>query len=923
MRWHQADQQAAQLAGAFTLRIDQATLAINPQRQQGPAIALPIAGGPAAESATAANHVLHQACLHQMVSTDGSDWLARSPRTIDTDHRLAESDRLNITAGGAATVPVLGFTNTMSIPGYRIVRTLGEGGMATVYLAIQENFQREVALKIMSPLLGRGDSSYGERFLREARIVAQLNHPHIVAVYDVGVHEQQHYLAMEYVAGEDLRSRHLKLNLKQSLSAVKQVALALDYAHKKGYVHRDIKPENVLLNEDSSRAVLTDFGIARPSGVESGLTQTGTAIGTPSYMSPEQALGKPLDHRTDLYSLGVVLYFLLVGDVPFTADSAVAVGIKHAVEPIPRLPAPLTRFQLIIDKALAKAADKRFQSGTEFAEAIDQLITQLQPELEIAWRAQLKAQAETPSAAPAAATVISGANPTAIPGIATPAATPIKRNTEAAMVLHAEDRVGGQARNIPGRTPIKSIPASAERSKLPLVLTISVLLAGGAGAGYWYWQQQQQAAAVPTATTEPVVEPSVEPVATTPDNGATDRTASSGEIAAEPLTETAPVATSEQTDPQTTISAGDAQTVGNGSVPAPTDSSAEAPSNVNAPSADTTAAEPAQTPIERLLADANKRLKAGKLIEPADDSAESLYNQVLKLDSKNAAAIEGRKNVGIALAKQGLEASKNGDGLRASMLYERAVVLAPKARDVQLLKQRLDAARRGEQAKPLLERAKQLETAGNLITPANNNAYDLYKQAQQIDPASTLALRGLSEVEVKLADEIERLWRKGQVTEASALYAGAKERYPDSKDIADAGKGILQATNRKPKPAETLDAELERPEILTLRVSGNPLNSLPSEQTTLLVIGTSLHAAFTYQNFKPGSTVVEAQLYDDTHQIKLGSKRLTLNYDAGELRFQIDRPVEGFADGDYFLDLYANGERLTSLPFKIQRADLF
>ena len=855
-----------------------------------------------------------------MRSTDGSDWLARSPRTIDTDRHLAESDRLNITTGGAATVPALGFANTMSIPGYRIVRTLGEGGMATVYLAIQENFQREVALKIMSPLLGRGDSSYGERFLREARIVAQLNHPHIVAVYDVGVHEQQHYLAMEYVAGEDLRSRHLKLNLKQSLSAVKQVALALDYAHKKGYVHRDIKPENVLLNEDSSRAVLTDFGIARPSGVESGLTQTGTAIGTPSYMSPEQALGKPLDHRTDLYSLGVVLYFLLVGDVPFTADSAVAVGIKHAVEPIPRLPAPLTRFQLIIDKALAKAADKRFQSGTEFAEAIDQLIAQLQPELEIAWRAQLKAQAEIPSATPAAATVISGANPTAIPGIATPAATPIKRNTEAAMVLHADDRVGGPARSSPTRTPIRSIPASTERSKLPLVLTISVLLAGGAGAGYWYWQQQQAVGTADTATTPG--KQAEQPPASTDSTASQAGSKGAGEIAAEPLTETTPVTGTGSTatdiaDDSATSRPAETAPVGN---EAGTESQL---ANTPATTVPETAAEPAQTPVERLLADAEKRFKAGKLIEPADDSAESLYSQVLKLDSKNAAAIEGRKNVGIALAKQGIDASKTGDGLRAAMLYERAVVLAPKARDVQLLKQRLDAARRGEQAKPLLERAKQLEASGNLITPSNNNAYDLYRQAQQIDPASTLALRGLSEVEVKLADEIERLWRKGQVTEASALYAGAKERYPDSKDIADAGKGIVQATNRKPKPTETLDAELERPEILTLRVSGNPLNSLPSEQTTLLVIGTSLHAAFTYQNFKPGSTVIEAQLYDDSHQIKLGSKRLTLNYDAGELRFQIDRPVEGFADGDYFLDLYANGERLTSLPFKIQRADLF
>lgn len=818
----------------------------------------------------------------------------------------------------------------MEIPGYRIVRTLGEGGMATVYLAIQENFQREVALKIMSPLLARGDASYGERFLREARIVAQLNHPHIVAVYDVGVHDGQHYLAMEYVPGDDLKNRRLQLSLKQTLSAVRQVALALDYAHKKGYVHRDIKPENVLLNEDSSRAVLTDFGIARPSGTEGGLTQTGTAIGTPSYMSPEQALGKPLDHRTDLYSLGVVLYFLLVGEVPFTADSAVAVGIKHAVEPVPRLPASLLSFQLIIDKAMAKAADKRFQSGAEFAEAIDQLIAQLTAPLEVSWRQQLQQTVAAERTPPAAATVISGANPTAIPAARARTVTPPA--TDAALVARADDRLGGKRVGQRTAPPAPATPAT--RSPLPLVLAIAAVI-GAAGAGWYWYQQQDTAPALHTGAGDSATKaenPSelaagkVNPVSTEPAPDATagsnvDATAANAneanqnpanatEQAAEPLTDTRPVeAAPASSAPENAV----AEIPGN---------SADA-SGAASPGPTPATLDPNQQQIANLLAEADKRVKAGKLIEPANDSAEALYSQVLKIDSQNAAAKEGRKNVGIALAKQGIDLSKSGDSLRATMLYERAVVLAPKARDVQLLKQRLDASRRAEQAKPLLDKAKQLELAGALITPSNNNAYDLYKQAQAIDPASTLALAGLSQLEVKLADEIERLWRKGQVTEASALYAGAKERYPDSKDIADAGRSIVQSAKGKPKPVETLDADLERPEILSLRVAGQPLTSLPSEQTTLLVIGTSLHAAFTYQNFKAGGTVIEATLYDDSHQIKLGSRKLNLSYDAGELRFQIDRPVEGFPDGEYFLDLYANGERLTSLPFKVQRADLF
>jgi serine/threonine protein kinase len=844
-----------------------------------------------------------------------------------------------ITADRIVLISLLGLAITMWIPGYRIVRTLGEGGMATVYLAIQENFQREVALKIMSPMLARGDASYGERFLREARIVAQLNHPHIVAVYDVGLHDGQHYLAMEYVPGDDLKARRLKLSLHQALGAVKQVAIALDYAHKKGYVHRDIKPENVLLSEDCSRAVLTDFGIARPSGVEGGLTQTGTAIGTPSYMSPEQALGKPLDHRTDLYSLGVVLYYMLIGEVPFTADSAVAVGIKHAVEPVPRLPPALIAFQLMIDKAMAKAADKRFQSGAEFAHGIDELLAALQPELEIAWRAQLKQTAATEAAAPSA-TIISGANPTAIPPTAAPR-SPTPPAAEVALTANASERFGTAGKRAPARTPAPlMISSPAEKSKLPLVLAIVAVL-GVAGGWYWYQQQQKNAAGnkadlnnptesvaqtqpiTPNNANEPATTGNASSTASAPETVAVDDSTSEPgkELSAPPLSETIPVESSANgAEPATNTGTEPSTATTTTTAGSTTDTTGSTTATTAEPVA---AVDPKVEQINKLLADADKRLKTGKLIEPANDNAEALYNQVLKLDSQNAAAKEGRKNVGIALARQGIELSKAGDGLRATMLYERSVVLAPKARDVQLLKQRLESGRRAEQAKPLLDKAKQLETAGALITPANNNAYDLYKQAQAIDPASTQALGGLSQVEVKLADEIERLWRKGQVGEASALYAGAKERYPDSKDIADAGKLVLQGANRKPKPAETLDDELQRPEILSLRVSGNPLNSLPSEQTTLLVIGTSLHAAFTYQNFKPGATVIEAQLYDDTHQIKLGNKRLTLNYDAGEVRFQLDRPVEGFPDGDYFLDLFANGERLTSLTFKIQRADLF
>lgn len=242
--------------------------------------------------------------------------------------------------------------------------------MATVYLAIQESFEREVALKVLDPRISR-DSTFSERFLTEARIVSRLMHPNIVTVYDVGSHNGLHFLSMEYVPGRDLKHRRFELSLSDNLRAVKDVARALDYAARKGCVHRDVKPDNIMLHAEDGRAVLMDFGIARIADIVSSMTQTGTAVGTPHYMSPEQARGVAVDGRSDLYSLGVVTFLLLTGYLPYDSDSAVSVGVMHISDTIPRLPPHLSGFQGLIDRALAKNPDDRFQSGAEFIAAIE------------------------------------------------------------------------------------------------------------------------------------------------------------------------------------------------------------------------------------------------------------------------------------------------------------------------------------------------------------------------------------------------------------------------------------------------------------------------------------------------------------------------------------------------------------------------
>lgn len=258
----------------------------------------------------------------------------------------------------------------MQIPGYRVIRKINQGGMSTVYLAIQISVGRVVALKVMSPTLN-GDPAFSERFQREANIVGQLSHPNIVAIYDIGRHENLNYIAMDYLPGGSVHDQMMKgINTADALRITCEIAIALDHAHEKGYIHRDIKPENILFRADGS-AVLTDFGVAKGMVGVSRMTSVGQVVGTPHYMSPEQTRGKPVDARSDLYSLGVVCYEMLTGSVPFQGDEAVAIAIKHISAPVPRLPRQYQIYQKIIDKLLAKDPEQRFQRGRDLVEAIE------------------------------------------------------------------------------------------------------------------------------------------------------------------------------------------------------------------------------------------------------------------------------------------------------------------------------------------------------------------------------------------------------------------------------------------------------------------------------------------------------------------------------------------------------------------------
>jgi serine/threonine-protein kinase len=269
---------------------------------------------------------------------------------------------------------------------YRIERELGRGGMATVLLARDLRHDRHVALKVLHPHLAQVLGP--ERFLREIRLCAGLQHPHILAVHDSGDAGGQLWFAMPYVEGETLRSRLLRehqLPVDEALRVTSEVADALHYAHQRGVIHRDIKPENILLSGVSTRergrsggdhALVADFGIARvfPSEQEEPLTESGFSLGTPQYMSPEQAAAqRDLDPRTDIYSLGCVLYEMLAGEPPFTGPNPQAVLSRRLTEPVPRLSAtrevPITLERAVV-RSLARAPADRFSTAAEFADAL-------------------------------------------------------------------------------------------------------------------------------------------------------------------------------------------------------------------------------------------------------------------------------------------------------------------------------------------------------------------------------------------------------------------------------------------------------------------------------------------------------------------------------------------------------------------------
>ncbi|RME34127.1 MAG: serine/threonine protein kinase, partial [Gammaproteobacteria bacterium] len=264
------------------------------------------------------------------------------------------------------------YNDLMEIPGYRIIRPIGKGGMATAYLAIQESLERQVVLKVLSP--GPADTAESvERFLNEGRIVASLRHPNIITIYDIGIADEVIYISMEYVEGGDLKQRMAEFSVpEKALELLLKIGSALDAVHQRGIIHRDVKPGNILFRDEET-PLLTDFGIAKQTAIDHDLTSTGLFVGSPNYMAPEQAEGGAVDGRADLYSLGVIFHEMLTGRKPYEGRTVVEILMLHRQAPIPKLPPDLEVYQELLELLLAKRPRDRFRDARSMIDYIERM----------------------------------------------------------------------------------------------------------------------------------------------------------------------------------------------------------------------------------------------------------------------------------------------------------------------------------------------------------------------------------------------------------------------------------------------------------------------------------------------------------------------------------------------------------------------
>ncbi len=651
--------------------------------------------------------------------------------------------------------------------------------MATVYLAFQESVQREVALKIMSPTL-LADPDFGERFLREARIAAKLHHRHVVGVHDVGRSGDFHYIAMEYLDGESLLVKDgTPRSPEFSLRVTREIAMALNYAHSKGFVHRDIKPDNILLREDGS-AVLTDFGIARASDSATRMTRTGTVVGTPHYMSPEQARGRSVDGRADLYSLGVVLYELLTGRVPFQAEDSLAVGIMHITQPIPVLPEQMHNLQPLLNRLLAKQPEDRFQAGEAVSDAIEQI--------EIA-------------NASGATAILPGVKPAEDTEATRPLQRPHKTDADESY-YRSEPRLGSidDIAEAPQRRPRNRgtpRPATRHRRKRYVFGVVLILLLGVGGFALWHYQNRLRALLPSTELNSLIARG--------------DKALTAGKLigpgSAREMYEAARALDVDNDQArqglnkvgQRLIVEGHAAIAHNELQAADKDLAAAdevlgGGADVEQLRKDLHAAQTRNTKSGQLLSAGDAALAAGKLF--GSGSATAAYQQVLDADPTNALALNGLKKVAKAVAQQARDAISAGNINDANEKIADLTRLSPN--DPAIPELRAAIANQHADTRQVLDR--QLDHANAQMQSGklggNDGAIALFRAILKQVPGSKAASQGLQKAAKTLIGQANRALDDDKIEQAGRLLSLAASASPKQPELSRAKSRLRETRER-------------------------------------------------------------------------------------------------------------------------------
>jgi len=733
------------------------------------------------------------------------------------------------------------------IPGYEIYERLGRGGMATVFRALHLNLDREVAIKVMDASMS-ADESFSERFIREARISARLIHPHILQIYDVNNFDGMNYIAMEYLPGGDMAGQ-IRGAMTQGViyEVMEQMTDALDYASNHGYVHRDIKPSNIMLRGDRD-FVLADFGIAKAADSGTQMTQTGLMVGTPSYMSPEQAKGVTVDGRSDLYSLGVLWFEMTTKKLPFDGDSAVSTAVKHLTEAIPTLPDELAAYQEFLNKALAKSADDRFQTGREMFQALSEHRSNFSDE-DVLIEPEPVPEGEEPEGDettfdPARTSASAWADETRVSQSSSPRPSrPYKLSETSRERLSSGFHTGAR------RRPAKSSNSGAVK------ILVGLALVGALGYGGYYFMQQQGGTASNDELRTVTAELAEAYSALNEDN--LDKAANAFRKV---LSVDSSHAAAQQglADVESMYTTAIEQAIGDGELDRAgtliTDyglhfsnsSSYERLSSSLALARQERQLEEVQSERVQILLDkAMSAMTDGRLFEPKLDNAYEYFMQITALNASNSAAKRGLNQLmtsaldqarghiddkEFGAARDVINQARGIDPAYPDLIETQQAVAS--AEEAELRRQNRWAEyteERRESLTELLRDADRQLATENYLTPEGDNAYETYLSILEQDPASESATRGLENLATIFLARGEAALAENRFDAAEQALASVSRVVPNHQEL-ETRQAALKTARLAYEEAEARQAYLAD----VLEEAGDILSGSPEDLEDLI-----------------------------------------------------------------------------------------